>query len=124
MDLDSREFSLKELTSEAIELAKVKATGKRLELNLDYDPNLPACFMGDSDSLRQVLLNLLVNAIKFTPEGSIWLRLIGSDLSEKSAKIRIDVKDTGIVIPSDKRKDRSHVWKSAAWLGKSNGEKE
>ena len=41
MDLDSREFSLKELTSEAIELAKVKATGKRLELKLDYDPNLP-----------------------------------------------------------------------------------
>ncbi|MGK0240963.1 MAG: signal transduction histidine kinase/ligand-binding sensor domain-containing protein [Candidatus Pelagisphaera sp.] len=103
VELDSCEFSLKELTSEAIELAKIKAMGKRLEFNLDYDPNLPACFMGDSERLRQVLLNLLVNAIKFTSEGSIWLRLIGTDLREESAEVRIEVGDTGIGIPNDKR---------------------
>ena len=76
---------------------------KPVELLIDYDQFLPTEFLGDAGRLRQILLNLMGNAVKFTEEGTVMLRIVGlSDASDSSCQLHETVEDTGIGISPEK----------------------
>jgi two-component system sensor histidine kinase/response regulator len=102
--LEEVDFSLHELAEELIELLAKRAFEKRLELLLDIAPGTVDHVRGDPSRLRQVLTNLLGNAIKFTEQGSVVLRI--TDLGEVSngTRIAFAVEDTGVGIHPDNQK--------------------
>ncbi|MEO1563456.1 MAG: response regulator [Pseudomonadota bacterium] len=102
MELFPSEFDLEETVFEAITLLQSRARDKGLDLLLDYDLHLPVRFICDAGRLRQVLLNLIGNAIKFTEEGYVLVRVVGLQLDGGKYDVRIAVEDTGIGIPKDK----------------------
>jgi len=102
MDLERIDFDLRATTDDVARLLATQAHAKGLELITSIDPLIPETLVGDPGRLRQVLLNLGSNAIKFTRNGevSIELRLDGSDA--QSTTIRCEVCDTGVGIPADR----------------------
>ncbi len=92
-DTDSHPFNLETLLSEVIDLLRPRATQKNLELELDCASRLPKRVHGDRIRLRQVLLNLLGNAVKYTDEG--WIRLEVDCPDKDSDLIEILVRDSG-----------------------------
>ncbi len=76
---------------------------KGLELNLDITPNLPVQLIGDPTRLRQILINLVSNALKFTEKGGIIVKIQKKGESFKKHKLLFSVSDTGIGIPSEKQ---------------------
>lgn len=103
MDIENSPFDLQQLGKEVIQLLGVRAQEKSLRLELQLSPNLPELVSGDSVRLRQVLFNLLGNAIKFTQKGYVRLSLdLAENLGAQGLKIRGSVEDSGIGIPRDK----------------------
>jgi signal transduction histidine kinase/CheY-like chemotaxis protein len=96
MTLESVPFNLATLMSEAAELVSAKAHHKGLELAWWADPTLPDDVLGDPLRLKQICLNLLANAVKFTERGSVILRLYALSDSDERPTVRIEVTDTGI----------------------------
>ncbi len=95
-------FDLERCIHELIMLMQPKARDQGLEILLDYDLFLPTQFIGDPGRLRQVLTNLLGNAIKFTLEGHVLIRVTGVQGAGGTAQVHVTVEDTGIGIPQDK----------------------
>jgi signal transduction histidine kinase/DNA-binding response OmpR family regulator len=107
--IDNTAFNLDELVEDTVNLLTVKAFEKNLEMIFCFDPELPTQFTGDPVRIRQVLVNLLGNAIKFTEEGEISVNVKKSGIlyhrgDKKFLNIDISVTDTGIGIPMDKLK--------------------
>jgi two-component system, sensor histidine kinase and response regulator len=102
IELEPVEFALSDLAATILKLLAPRAHHKNLELTLDLDREVPARVIGDPDRLRQVLTNLLGNAIKFTIKGEVVLKIESSSLSDFESLIRFAVIDTGIGIRSDK----------------------
>lgn len=102
MELELQTFELKRSIEEAYKLFKSKALEKNLELLYFIDHNVPVYIETDVTRLRQILINLIGNAIKFTQKGDIFISvdLISENQDELELKFR--VKDTGIGIPKDK----------------------
>ncbi len=105
--IDASPFNLHALVEETVDLLTVKAYEKTLEMLLWADPLLPACFNGDATRIRQVLVNLVGNAIKFTEAGEIFVRVSRAGDSyyrdgKKYSDIVLQVKDSGIGIPEEK----------------------
>ena len=97
MDLEVIPFDLNELAEETTDLVVPQGQDKGLEIILEIEPNLPR-LMGDAGKIRQVLLNLLTNAIKFTSTGEIRLLIETKERADVSISIRVMVRDTGIGI--------------------------
>ncbi len=91
-------FALEPLVQEVMKPLAVRAADKGLALRCDVAPGLPARVLGDAGRLRQVLLNLLGNAIKFTEQGSVSLSLRPG----RAGEVTFTIADTGIGIPADK----------------------
>jgi len=103
--LRSVPFDLRELAEELVDLMAVTAHQKGLELILRYPDPEARQFVGDPDRLRQILVNLLGNALKFTAQGWVMLDLeVLEDLPERQ-RIRISVADTGVGIAPEKQKN-------------------
>ena len=102
MELYPSEFDLEETVFEAVTLLQSRARDKGLDLILDYDLHLPVKFICDAGRLRQVLLNLVGNAIKFTDTGYVMVRIVGMPMDDGRFDVRIAVEDTGIGIPKEK----------------------
>ncbi|QZN98521.1 PAS domain-containing hybrid sensor histidine kinase/response regulator [Chenggangzhangella methanolivorans] len=102
VELDPR-FMLETLVDNTVSIVRGQATHKRLALEVEVDPAAPRALIGDQDRLRQVLLNLLNNAVKFTPSGSVTLSVEQIGVSSRGARLRFAVTDTGIGIPHEKR---------------------
>lgn len=105
--IDHTWFKLDELVEETIDILTVKAFEKKLEMLYRVDHDLPSQFAGDPVRIRQILVNLLGNAIKFTKEGEIFVSIRrDGDFYHKDGKKKqnlvIQVKDTGIGIPREK----------------------
>ncbi|MCP3870947.1 MAG: PAS domain S-box protein [Gammaproteobacteria bacterium] len=99
--LEHTDFDLHRLLSHSVELLRPQADNKGLALTLHLDPDLPRYVRGDPDRLRQILLNLINNAIKFTSSGHISLKA-SADLGQENRFIlRCAVEDTGIGIPKE-----------------------
>ncbi len=89
-------FSIHRVVKDVWNLADIKADTKNLKLLLDLDDNLPEVLLGDTLRLRQVLTNLIDNAIKFTPTGSVELRVTAQSIAVHQARVCFCVVDTGI----------------------------
>ena len=102
-ELDPHPFAPRKLVEGAASLLRQQAEAKALALHVDVDPSVPECMVGDETRLRQVLLNLMSNAVKFTAKGTVRLFLACEGEDEGLVRIRFSVIDTGIGIPQDKR---------------------
>ncbi len=99
--METIDFSPKHVTEEAVELLAEPASNKGLELIVDLEPEIPQVVIGDPGRLRQVLLNLISNAVKFTDSGEVVVRarLLGS--KGRGVTMRWEVSDTGIGLSDD-----------------------
>jgi PAS domain S-box-containing protein len=102
LELDPINFELRERIGETLSTLAVRAHDKGLELAFDVDPQVPEHVIGDVHRIRQVLVNLIGNAIKFTEQGEIVLRIELARHTEHAVTLRFAVKDTGIGLPPDK----------------------
>ena len=102
--LDPKPFQLRPCVAETVEVLIPEARRKGLELRLDMADDLPDQVLGDQVRLRQVLTNLLGNAVKFTDQGRVEVRgWVESREEQGVVEIRFSVRDTGIGIPADKK---------------------
>ncbi len=102
LELEINDFDLPATVEEVAELLALRAQEKRLELVCLIAPEVPPRVRGDAGRLRQVLVNLGGNAIKFTHQGEVVIRVDLEGEEEESVLIRCSVADTGIGIPADK----------------------
>ena len=98
VELEARPFDIEQLVDDCIALLAPQANKKGVELVVAVDPDLPRLFVGDALRIRQVLTNLLGNALKFTTEGEVLVRAGTKQVSGGRAIVRIEVTDTGIGI--------------------------
>ena len=103
VELEKKDFDLRTLLEETLETMAVPAHKKGLEVMLQISRGVPVALTGDAGRMRQVLVNLLGNAIKFTEQGEIVLRVDIESESEKDIELHFSVRDTGIGIPKDKQ---------------------
>jgi signal transduction histidine kinase/CheY-like chemotaxis protein len=102
LELEHTPFDLEELVQAVGELMAARAQGKGLELLITIAPDVPTHLIGDPMRLRQILLNLLGNAIKFTATGDVILRVAYDLTASHPGRLRFTVQDTGIGIPAEK----------------------
>jgi len=99
IELEATAFEVQELLDGALDIVGERARVRRLELSAVVAPEVPSFLVGDPGRLRQVLLNLLGNAVKFTEAGAVSVRVTSTPLDEAGRfSIRFDVQDTGIGI--------------------------
>lgn len=101
MELNEVEYKLDELIKESVLNIKTAAENKGLEFILDVDSNLPYGLYGDNSHIRNILINLLNNAIKYTPTGFVKFIVKLEDIDEEQAIIRFSVADSGIGIKAE-----------------------
>jgi CheY-like chemotaxis protein len=103
MELELAPFDLRECVDGAVTLIGSLASQKGLRLSSEYGEGVPEAVVGDVSRLRQILLNLLNNSVKFTAAGSVALRVEASDASDDGdLELHFAVRDTGIGIPPDR----------------------
>ncbi len=107
MELEQQPFDLRECVESALDLMKLKASEKGLELAFEVDDDLPAAIVGDVTRLRQILVNLMSNAVKFTETGEVVVTVeraaLPAGLPAQNLGIHFAVRDTGIGIPLDRQ---------------------
>ena len=110
LELDRTDFSLRAVLGESLRALAVRAHKKKLELAYHVPPDAPDALVGDARRLRQILLNLVGNAIKFTEHGEVVIRVeVAGDLApDGRVGLRFSVRDTGIGIPLEKQEQIFH----------------
>lgn len=104
LSLSPAPFELLEAFEDTTTLLSPRAAQKDLELSLRVAPDLPKTLLGDAGRLRQIVINLLGNAVKFTESGHVYVNVGGEQViidGEKHIKLKVSVEDTGIGIPED-----------------------
>ncbi len=102
IDLEKLPFNIQNTIIEVIDLFDIVSKQKALKVEFSFDSSIPSTVIGDSVRLRQVLSNLVGNAIKFTSKGEIIINVNLEEKYENKVRLKFVVKDTGIGIPSDK----------------------
>ena len=102
LQLEMLDFELRKTVIEVVELMSLRAHGKNLKLNCSIGQNIPMRAVGDPVRLKQILINLIGNAIKFTQHGKITLHIKTDSSDEDGAMVRFEVRDTGIGIAPDR----------------------
>ena len=100
LEFDSVDFDLREALEGSIDLFREAAAARGLSLKLMIEPGVPRALVGDPGRLRQVVLNLVSNALKFTARGSVVVSVTADKTSAGRATLRVVVRDTGIGIPA------------------------
>ncbi len=113
LDLDLAEFELRETVGDTAKAIAIRAAEKGLELACDVHPDVPEALLGDAGRLRQVLLNVLGNAVKFTTEGEVVLHVDVESADGPRIQLRFSVVDTGIGIPLEKQQQIFHAFTQA-----------
>ena len=103
VELDRAVFDLRSTLEDSVRVLAPRAHQRGLELTCEICEDIPEMLVGDAGRLRQILLNLIGNAIKFTETGEIAVRVELDSLREDSVRLAFTVKDTGIGIPPEKR---------------------
>lgn len=116
MTLEHITFNIKELVEDIIRSHAPRANDKRLELNYAFSSSVPQFVIGDPNRLRQVLNNLISNAIKFTMRGEVMLMIKGTKVTKEEAELVFSVSDTGIGI---EKKDMDRLFQSFSQIENS-----
>jgi PAS domain S-box-containing protein len=95
-------FDLRDVIEEVNGMLANRAEEHNLELVLEYPPSMPRRFIGDAGRIRQVMTNLIGNAVKFTPSGYVLIRVECMNRQGSLPNVRISVRDTGVGVPEDK----------------------
>src|SRR6202521_3914221 len=103
LDLDSTEFSLRYDIKDMVKILDLRAKQKGLALSIDIPTEVPDTLQGDPSRLRQILSNLVDNAIKFTERGGVVLKIEKDSQSEQDVCLHFSVSDSGIGIPREKQ---------------------
>jgi signal transduction histidine kinase/ligand-binding sensor domain-containing protein/CheY-like chemotaxis protein len=103
LDVEAIDFMLRGSLEPTLKALRLRARQKGLELSCGVEPDVPEALIGDPSRLRQVLINLLGNALKFTEKGSVTLRVQKETADQDSACLHFRVQDTGIGIPLEKQ---------------------
>ena len=101
LELQDEDFDLPSLIGNATSLLGFRAREKRLDLDSAIDPGVPAALRADPGRLRQILLNLVGNAIKFTDRGRVRVSVLHQGTADGSVRLRFEVSDTGAGIPME-----------------------
>lgn len=101
MDLEEAPFSLRQVLTETIDLMSASSVTKGISLTHQIDSTLPANLIGDSARLRQVVLNLIGNAIKFTTVGGVHVDVLVKNLNDANVSVELRIIDSGIGIPKE-----------------------
>ena len=109
MELEHVEFDLRETVGDAAKLLALRAEEKGIEIACDVAADVPQRLLGDPARLRQVLLNVLGNAVKFTSRGEVVARVSIDDARQRRLALRFSVSDTGIGIPLEMR---AHIFQA------------
>ena len=104
LKLEAIDFSLRDCVREALETLGIRARAKGLGLAARIDPRIPETLVGDAVRLRQIITNLVDNAIKFTVRGEIAVEINCESIRPAEVALHFSVRDTGIGIPKDKQK--------------------
>ncbi len=121
MELIDDDYHVQILVQDTINMVKMAASQKGLKMNVDLDENMPYMLNGDEGRIRQVLINLINNAIKFTKQGSVSLAVTGDYISDDIYEMHFTVQDTGIGI---KPEDIEHIYESFQQLDMNINRKE
>src|SRR3989454_2285099 len=105
LDLDFVDFNLRETLGEALKALAIRAHKKNLELSQDIRGSVPECLVGDAGRLRQILVNLVGNAVKFTERGEVVVRVEIESQTKEAVRLHFLVSDTGIGISPEKLKE-------------------
>ena len=105
MHMENVAFDLNDVVQNVLDIMSIRAQGKKLELNLEMNSDVPNCLAGDPNRLKQILINLIGNSIKFTPTGQIVLKIENNPEPGEYGDILFSVSDTGIGIAADKLND-------------------
>jgi signal transduction histidine kinase/CheY-like chemotaxis protein/serine/threonine protein kinase/tetratricopeptide (TPR) repeat protein len=103
MELEEACFDLREVVLNAVGLMSVAASAKGLDLLCHIDPAVPCHVLGDADRLRQIIVNLIGNACKFTEAGEVVLEVEVQEATTNRCELHLSVRDTGIGIPPEKQ---------------------
>ncbi len=103
LDMEIIEFNLRDCLDDIIKAVSLRAHEKGLELACHILPEVPDALLGDPTRLRQIVINLLGNAIKFTSRGEVVVRVEPEQETENEAILHFAVTDTGVGIPADKQ---------------------
>lgn len=109
VELDPELFNLKKKVENVIAALSNSATDNNIKLHYEYDPSLPLTFIADQLKISQILINLIGNAIKFTKDGDIWIRLTKLGQNNNEYIIKFEIKDNGIGITKEKQE---HMFES------------
>lgn len=109
MDIEEEEYEPMSIINDVANIINTRIGDKDLELILNVSPDLPRKLIGDSNRLKQVIINLSNNAVKFTQKGQVVLKVDSKRISEDEIKLEISVRDTGIGI---KKEDLPKIFKS------------
>jgi signal transduction histidine kinase/ActR/RegA family two-component response regulator len=121
MVVQAEPFHLRELLEATIRMKQWRADAKKLDLRLDIHPSCPSFVRGDPRKLRQVLLNLVSNALKFTQQGGVTIRVTANPIdNERLVRLIIEVQDTGEGIAEE---DQARVFQSFVQVSNSTNQK-
>ncbi len=109
MALERREFSARRIVEDVSRMLRYQAVAKGLAFGFTVAPDVPESVIGDPARLRQILINLVVNALKFTEEGQVLMEASLLEESEAGCRIQFRVSDTGMGIPKD---DQARIFDS------------
>jgi signal transduction histidine kinase/CheY-like chemotaxis protein len=116
LQFEEVDFDLAVLIDETTKLLAPRAAAKNIQFDVRVTPELPAVLRGDAGRLRQVLLNLVGNAVKFTEKGSVFMRVdreSATDKRERPVCLRIEIEDTGIGISAEAAAQLFHPFSQA-----------
>jgi PAS domain S-box-containing protein len=105
LELESAEFHLRAVLEDAVRVLALRSHEKGLELACRIRPDVPEHVMGDATRLRQIITNLVGNAVKFTDKGEVVLQVEASSITLDETVLHFSVTDTGIGIPKDKHEE-------------------
>jgi len=120
VQLEAIPFDLAALVDGTVRLLAVRAFERKIDISYEIHPDLPRMVRGDPSRLRQILVNLIGNAIKFTHEGGVLVSVVPDGEAGERVGVRFDVRDTGIGIPADKQES---IFREFAQAGPSTARK-
>lgn len=111
MEIVETEYHTKELIHDLVDIISVQMEAKKLNFNLEIDENLPSVLMGDERHIKQVMLNLLNNAVKYTEKGSVTLSVSSEKVDDDTISLHFSVIDTGIGIRKEDMESLYDIFK-------------